>query len=199
MFQRSFLVAALSLGCAAAPLAAQAFDEPSFLPPRPGDDLGIYVTSQGDYGVQGIWRAGGLGVRGGWVSLVDGGSAFLVGVEAFTRLLRAEVGLPFDLALTLGAGATFADATQLRVVGGLTLGRQFNFGSMVLQPYAHPRLGVDFRAQGDDMTISIPVIADVGADLGLPEGVTVRFGTSLGEGVYGLGIAFRFGRGVAVR
>lgn len=198
MFCRSSVIALLALAAHAAPAAAQAWDTPSFLPPRPGDNIGVYVTNQQDFGIHAIWRSGGLGVRGGWVSGPNR-NAFLVGAEAFTRLLATEAGYPLDFALTIGGGGTFTDLTIIRLVGGASAGLMLPLAGFVVQPYAHPRLAFDIEAEGDNLRTRFSVPVDLGADLGIGESLTFRFGATLGEGVYGLGIAWRMARGVAVR
>jgi hypothetical protein len=199
MIGRTTLFVVTACLVSVAGVRGQGWDVPSFLPPRPGDDLGVYVTNQGQWGIQGIWRSSGLGVRGGYVS-TTGSGALLIGAETFGRFIGTERGFPLDVALTLGGGATFTSFTMIRIAAGASLGTVLPFGGLSLQPYVHPRLALDLLASGDDLATRFPFLLDAGADLAMGEGLKIRIGATLTEDTaFGVGVAFQMARGVAVR
>lgn len=179
------------------------FDTPSFLPPRPGDDIGIYLTDGGnaDFGIQGIWRQRGnlnLGVRVGYLDLGPDG-AVVVGVDLWDLLAEAGSQFPVDVAWTLGAGAAFNGGTLLEIPAGLTIGRVIQWEALTLQPYAHPRLAL-FVESGEGDEVSLEGLFDIGADAVLNENLKLRIGVTLGSiDALGLGLAYRWTRGAVVR
>jgi hypothetical protein len=195
---RALLVAVLALGLASEGRAQ--WSAPSFLPPRPADDIGIYFSSIEGFGVQGIWRQHGnlnLGVRAGWI---DGHSpgGIVAAVESWGLLFQAEQVLPVDVAWTVGAGAVFDDATSLEVPVGLSVGRSMPMGRGAVQLYAHPRIALIVRTDPDETEIG--GLFDLGADVVSPGRMTLRLGATLGSfDALGLGIAIPWGRRVEVR
>ena len=193
---------ALAVGTGA---EAQVWDAPSFLPPRPGEDIGVYLTQPdgADFGIQGIWRQRGnlnLGVRAGFVDFGTG-SSFLAAGETWGGILDASADFPVDVTWTLGAGAAFGDgATILSVPAGISVGRALVLSPLTFQAYVHPRLALVASSVGDNTHTDLEGFFDVGADLHLNEDWKVRLGVTLGgTDSFGLGLAYRFGRGVAVR
>ncbi|HUH14194.1 MAG TPA: hypothetical protein VMK65_13850 [Longimicrobiales bacterium] len=197
----------LSLPGAAA--AQAAWDTPSFLPPAPGDDIGAYYVQPdaSDWGVVGIWRQQGnlnLGARLGVVQPSFGGAdlMWMAGGESWGTLLAAGAQLPVNVAWTLGFGASFGNGvTFARVPVGVSIGRWLDLGGLAIQPYAHPRLGLDIYApdEGDSET-ELAFLADLGVDLALGSALTVRAGISLGDAdAVGVGVAYRMQRRVEVR
>lgn len=202
MNTRIVLIAAAALAMAG---EAQAqWDAPSFLPPRPGEDIGIYLTNPdgADFGIQGIWRQRGnlnLGVR---VGFVDYGpdAALLAAAETWGAIFDAGAELPVDVSWTLGAGGIFGDATLIEVPVGITIGRAFVLTPLTFQVYGHPRLALLVGAAGNQTESELDGLFDLGADLHLGENWKVRLGVTLGGmDAVGAGLAYRFGRGVAVR
>lgn len=201
---------ALLLAAWPAALGAQAWDAPSFLSPRPGDDLGFYYVQpdRADWGLAGIWRQSGsidLGLRAAIfkqkdVPGADGDIAFGVGSEFFGTLLRAGADFPLDVTWALGAGATFGDVTHFRIPAGVSVGRTLGGPGIVIQPYVHPRVALDgFASDGNSETDFI-LLSDVGVDVGLTPSLKVRLGVTFGDDdALGLGAAFRMERGVEVR
>lgn len=192
----------------AGPLAAQAWDSPSFFSPRPGEDIGLYVIQPergGSTGFAAIWRQSGninLGVRAG----LTGDDHISVGSEFHGPLDLLGPQSPVLLAWVLGLGATFNDVTALRVPLGMSAGISLPAGSMVITPYVHPRLALDVVAydnqNGDEVTdtdVRFPV--DIGADATLGESFVLKVGATLGDGrnVFGAGIAYRMSRRLIVR
>lgn len=183
---------------------AQVWDAPSFLPPRPGEDLGIYFTQpdNADWGLQGIWRQHGnlnLGVRLGYVDYANDG-AFIAGAETWGALASAGPELPVDVSWTLGLGAAFGDFTLLTVPVGLSVGRLLVLSPITLQVYGHPRLALVAASVNDQTETDLEVFFDLGADVHLNPEWKARLGFTLGgTDAFGIGLAKRFGRGVAVR
>lgn len=193
---------AIALVLAAAPLSAQAWDAPMFLPPTPGDDLGAYYVNPegGDWGFVGIWRQSGpvdLGARAGIIDADDVG--VVLGAEAYDVVLGEDQGLPVDAAWVLGFGGTIGDATLVRVPLGVTVGRAFEGERWTLFPYVLPRVALDILADGDATDAEVTFTTDVGADVVIGERWIVRAGVSLiDRDAIGLGVAYRIPRGVEV-
>ncbi|MBW3555254.1 MAG: hypothetical protein KY466_17235 [Gemmatimonadetes bacterium] len=183
---------------------AQIWDAPSFLPPRPGDDVGVYLTQPdgSEFGLQGIWRQGGnlnLGVRVGYVDF-DLDDVLVAGAETWGALMSAGADFPVDVSWTLGLGAAFGDVTRLSVPFGLTIGRALVLSPVTLQVYGHPRLALVAVSSGNATDTRLDGFFDLGADVHLNEEWKVRLGFTLGgTDAFGIGLARRFGRGVAVR
>jgi hypothetical protein len=195
------LVALVAL--AAASDASAQWSAPSFLPPRPGDDIGLYVSSVGDFAVQAIWRQHGnlnLGVRVGWIDSPAAGGV-VTAAESWGLVVQAGQGLPLDVAWTLGAGAVFNDGTWLEIPVGVTAGRTVPLDGLTLQLYAHPRLAFIMRAGADEPDdTEVGGLFDIGADVVTTGGVKFRLGATFGRfDALGLGLAVRWGRRVEVR
>lgn len=182
---------------------AQIWDAPGFMPPRPGEDIGIYLSEPdgADLVVQGIWRQRGnlnLGVRVGFADQATGG-AFQAGAETWGEIMSVGPDLPVDVTWTLGAGATFGDFTLVSIPLGLSIGRTLET-PLPLQVYAHPRLALIIASANNTTDEDLEGLFDLGADLHLGPDWKARLGVTLGEvDAYGLGLAYRFGRGVTVR
>lgn len=202
----SSALTAVLLLAGAAPAAAQAWDVPSFFPPRPGEDVGLYLidpSGSGDLGFAAIWRQEGnlnLGVRGG----LAGGDHFSLGAEFHGPLDILGPGSPVLVSWILGLGATFNDVTMLRVPLGASVGLDINAGRLQLMPYIHPRLAFDlfaFDVGGEEETeTEFNFEIDAGADLSLGPRFVLRVGATFGESeALGVGIAYRTGRRLIVR
>ena len=195
-------VAALSVAAGA---RAQAWDVPAFLPPQPGEDIGIYLTTQGDFGIEGIWRQQGnlnLGLRIGYVDF-DNDGAIIVGAETWGGLVRAGAEFPLDVTWTAGVGAGFNGGTLFEIPVGLSIGRTFMLSTVPVQVYGHPRLAVAVFSRNDDTETDLEGLFDLGADIRLSDDWKLRLGVTFGgindDEAGGIGLAYRFGRGVAVR
>lgn len=191
-----------------------------FLPPAPGEDLGIYLTKptdwgndfdsgDGSWGLTGIWRQAlnpNMGVRAGLVRYENDETDFIVGAETWGGLPLA---LPVDLTWTLGAGATLGEnATWLRIPLGVSIGKTFGTnGGLRFTPYVLPRVAFDVIAidkdvagGGDDTFTEFNLVTDIGLDVALTPTVRLRLGGSFGEiDAFGAGLAFHFARKVAVQ
>lgn len=201
MILRSVALGALLL---AAPAHAWAqWSAPTFMPPRPGDDIGLYLSSTGDFGIQGIWRQHGnlnLGVRGGYIES-DAHGGVLVASETWGLLASAGQPLPVDVAWTAGVGAVFNSGTWLEIPVGASVGRTFGLAPVTVQLYGHPRLSL-VLSSGDDQEDETELIGlfDLGADIYLTNGLRLRTGLTMGRfDALGLGLAIAWGRGVEVR
>lgn len=200
---RARALALVVIALAAGSEASAQWSSPSFMPPRPGDDIGIYLSSVENFGVQAIWRQHGnlnLGVRVGWIDSPDRGGV-VTAAETWGLLFRADQGLPVDVAWTLGAGAVFEEGTSLEIPVGLTAGRTFALSPFTLQFYAHPRLALIVHAgrDGGDET-ELGTLFDAGAEVLTTGGLKLRVAATLGTfDALGVGLAMRWGRGVVVR
>ena len=202
MNMRTILLAFVALGIASE--ANAQWQEPTFLPPRPGDDIGIYLSDIADFGIQGIWRQQGnlnLGLRLGYID-TNGDGIVTVGVETWDLLVDAGPDFPLDVAWTLGAGAGFNGGTVVQIPVGLTIGRTVPLESVALQFYGHPRLGLFIypdAPEGAD-ELKLEGLFDLGLDALLNDNVKIRFGATFGEiDAVGIGIAFNWSRGATVR
>jgi hypothetical protein len=206
--RKNLIVALAFTLVAAAPLAAQAWDSPSFFSPRPGEDIGLYVVKSdvegSDLGFTGIWRQSGninLGVRAGLI----GGDFITLGAEFYGPLnFLGESGLIMSWITGIGAGFN-DDVTTLRIPAGVSVGVNIGAGGINLTPYAHPRVAFDLAAfdneAGEEETDSeFNFDIDLGADAALGESFVVRVGVTIGEtNTFGAGIAYRMSRRIEVR
>ncbi|HEX6940018.1 MAG TPA: hypothetical protein VF158_11450 [Longimicrobiales bacterium] len=198
------LVACLAVAWPAR-LAAQegrvpAWDAPTFLPPRPGDDLGVYVLdpSGGDWALAGIWRQSGnlnLGVRLGVADGADETPVFF-GAEFYGPLVRAGRESPLEVAWLLGAGATLDGGTFFRIPAGVSVGAVIDGDELLFVPYAVPRVGLDVFDDESEFSFTV----DLGVDLEIDRSLLLRFGAALGDhDAIGVGAAWRVGRRVTAR
>lgn len=184
----------LMLVWAPEPAEGQGWNTPSFLGPRPGSDLGIYLVDVGDLGVHGIWRqdeTGKLGLRLGFADVGDG--VIHLGVETWGDIILEGADFPLDLTWTTGIGGSFNGGTAVSVPGGVSIGKTFIGSTLAVQVYGHPRLVLIASSDvNDDLTLDLDGQFDLGADFYLSEGLTLRVGASLGspDGL-GVGLAWR--------
>lgn len=186
--------------------ATAQFDTPSFLPPQPGDDIGVYLSDVGnaDFALQGIWRQGGnlnLGLRLGYIE-IPGAGAIVVGAESWGALVSAGPQFPVDVTWTLGAGAAFNGGTLIEVPVGLTIGRVFEIAPITVQVYAHPRLALflEPEATHPDDELDVGGLFDIGADAMVTDNLKFRLGITRGKiDAVGAGLAYRWSRNVVVR
>lgn len=187
-------------------LAGQAWETPSFLPPRPGNDVGLYLTSGdgSDLGFAGLWRSGNLGLR---VDIFDLNPGTRVGLGAETHgpLLAAGPDFPVDVAWTAAGGVTLGNGlTQLWIPVGVSIGRTFQLEQIAVQPYLQPRIGLSvasFTVAGTTVTnTDLHAIVDFGADIYLNKDWTFRVAFGIGDySALGIGAAYHLRRGVSVR
>jgi hypothetical protein len=191
----------------AAPAAAQVgWESPSFFSPRPGEDIGLYVTvpeGGGDTGFAAIWRQAGnlsLGVRGGVA-----GNHYSLGAEFYGPLDLLGPQSSLLMAWVLGVGATFNDVTVLRVPVGISAGVGLGTpGGVQLMPYVHPRVAFELATYdvGDreETDTDFRFDVDLGADAVLGQQFVLRAGVTIGRfTTFGAGVAYRIPRRVTVR
>lgn len=199
---RMWVLVFAALLTASSARAQVAWDAPSFMPPRPGDDIGVYLSDQGNFAIQGIWRQGGnlnLGLRLGYIDTRFDG-IILVGVETWDLIVAAGEALPVDVAWTLGAGAGFNGGTTLEVPLGLTIGLPVDLDRLRLQVYGHPRIGMFVYSVADETQLDLDGLFDLGVDAVLNENLKLRLGATFGNAdALGIGIAYRWSRNVVVR
>lgn len=208
MYIRSAILSIIAVAAFASGARAQ-WDAPSFLAPRPTDDIGIYVVDMdgADLGIEGIWRQSGnlnLGVRVGYLDTAGDGR-LVAGGETWGALLSAGPDFPVDVSWTLGAGALIGDGVIFSVPVGLTIGRALVLTPVSFQVYGHPRLALVASSAGDvagddDTNLDVEAMFDIGADVYVSEDLTARLGFTLGgPDALGIGLAYRWGRGIEVR
>lgn len=151
---RSLRVALLT-AVLTAPLAAQAYNYPALQTPRIVDrEYNFAAASAGNAGTSLLfqWREG---LNADWQFNADGGLAapkgsgntrLLLGAGLAWQWIRSTDDLPFDIALTGGAG--FSSGSSLNVVRipiGAAVGHTFKLDNgNELTPFVHPRLAFDF-------------------------------------------------------
>lgn len=170
---------------AAAPVAAQGWNYPSFHHPHiMSREFNFALADGGDFGTSLLfqWREGfGVGTElnldVGFADPDFGDSKFIVGGGLARRLTSATADMPLDLLLTAGVYGAFGDPAIFRVPVGLSVGHRFPLeGAMAVTPYVHPRVSIDFCSDcvgGDNTEVSINF--DLGVDLELSRQLSLRF------------------------
>lgn len=175
------------------------WDTPTFMGPRPGSDLGIYLIDSdlGDIGLQGIWRTSegtNLGLRLGFLD-TPGDEVLSLGVETWGDIAVQDADFPLDLSWTAGAGAWVNGSTVVGVPLGVSIGRtiQVEDSDVSFQVYGHPRLGIVFYENAaDDLELDLGATFDIGADVHLGSGLAIEVAASLGDfDAVGIGLAWR--------
>jgi hypothetical protein len=196
---RAALIVILALALASE--APAQWSAPSYMPPRPGEDIGVYLAAADGLSIQGIWRQEGnlnLGLRVGYM---EGHGGVVTAAETWGTVFTAGVDFPVDASWTLGAGAVFGDGTSAEIPVGLSIGRTLAFDPFVVQLYGHPRLSLilgDGTAGSEDLTLG--GLFDLGVDVMTGRGLILRLGTTLGTfNALGAGLALSWGRTVEVR
>lgn len=172
--------------------SAQIFT-PTYMSPAMSSDLGIYVSDgPGDFALEGIWRQGmggmDLGLRAGLVDVGD--AALTIGGELRTPLGLATA--PLNVAITGGIQGMIGEGEALGIQAGLSVGHTFIADQLALTPYIHPRIAVINGFAPDDDG-DVDVLADVGLDVDLSSGLSVRLGIAISDvgGDFGVGLAWR--------
>ena len=173
---------------AAAPVAAQGWNYPSFHHPHiMSREFNFALADGGDAGTALLfqWREGfGVGTEldldVGFADPDDGDSRFILGGGFARRLAAASAEMPLDLVLTAGVHAAFGDPNVLRIPIGLSVGHRFPLeGTMAITPYVHPRVSIDFCSNcfgvDSDGDNDVAVNFDIGADLELSRQMSLRF------------------------
>lgn len=188
-----FLAVLFAGAFSAGPAAAQVLT-PSFMPPRGGSGLGVFLVDANDLGLEArVWRvtpAGyALAFRGGVLDL--GGAALTLGAQ-----LRNPVQLgtePLDLAFTVGAQGVLGDVDAVGLDAGVSLGATFAGGNVAVTPYLHPRLGL-VKDYGENNGFELKALGDIGVNLVFATGLNFQIGIPLsgvGRTDWGVGITLR--------
>jgi hypothetical protein len=171
---------------AAAPVAAQGWNYPSFHHPHiMSREFNFALADGGDAGTALLfqWREGfGIGTElnldVGFADPDFGDSRFILGGGLARRLAASTPDMPLDIVLTAGLYAAFGDPNVVRIPIGVSVGHRFPLeGTMAITPYVHPRVSIDFCSNcfpgADDNDISVNF--DIGADLELSRQLSLRF------------------------
>ncbi|MEJ2186838.1 MAG: hypothetical protein P8Z36_12980 [Gemmatimonadota bacterium] len=204
MHMKRFVVMVVGLVLLGVPagLAGQAWETPSFLPPRPGNDAGLYLTNGDGYdlGLAGLWRSGNLGVR---VDFFDTniGSRLGVGAETHGFLLAAGPDFPVDVSWTAAGGIVVGNGlTSLWIPAGVSIGRTFELQQISVQPYLHPRIGLSANWYNGGSNADLNAVLEFGSDIYLNKDWTFRVAFDVGDyGALGIGAAYHISRGMSVR
>lgn len=174
-----------ALAMAAGPADAQVFT-PSYQAPVVMNDLGVYLSDgPGDMALEGIYRAGPLGLR---IGFVDAGEDLLsLGGE-----VRVPLSAPIDVAFTAGAQGLIGDLDAIGLQAGLTIGERFVNPGVALTPYIHPRIAlIDSGAAEDDFEAEL--LAELGLDAEFASNLILRLSIGLSDESpdVGVGLAWR--------
>lgn len=164
---------------------AQVFT-PSYQAPVVMNDLGIYLSDgPGDLALEGIYRAGPIGLRVGFVDAAD--DLISIGGE-----FRSPISAPIDLAFTAGAQGLIGDFDAIGVQAGLSIGERFVNPGVALTPYIHPRIAlIDGLATEDDFEAEL--LAELGLDAEFSGNLILRLSVGLSDESpdVGVGLAWR--------
>lgn len=165
---------------------AQVFT-PSYQAPVVMNDLGVYLSDgPGDMALEGIYRAGPIGLRVGFVDAAD--DLLSIGGEFRSPIESA----PIDVAFTAGAQGLIGDFDAIGVQAGLSIGERFVSPGVALTPYIHPRIAlIDGLATDDDFEAEL--LADLGLDAEFASNLILRLSIGLSDDTpdVGVGLAWR--------
>ena len=173
------------VGPAAASAGAQAWNYPSFQPPRTVDREYNFALAYGgdDTGTSFLfqWREG--MTLGNQLSLDVGladpdftGNKFFVGGQFARQLVLLNAQVPFDLLFTAGANGAFGSGSLVRIPVGVSVGRTFPLeGGLAITPYVHPRVAVDVCSSCDRDRSSVGLDFDLGVDFRFSPQFSLRF------------------------
>ncbi|MGH7459659.1 MAG: hypothetical protein ACREMA_01360 [Longimicrobiales bacterium] len=181
---RTFVIsAALTLACASGAAAQIVWDSPFLVPPRPSPGFGIYLADVGDVGGLVTWQPSptSWGFRVGIANTPRDNIGIFGGADVSGALTRSSANMPLDIDWLFGVGAGVADDVIVSVPVGLTLGHTFQGDGAQFTPYVSPRLIVDgiFGEEDDELELAFAI--DLGLDLRLQPGLTIRVGGTLGD------------------
>lgn len=173
---------------ASARVEAQVFT-PSYQAPVVMYDLGVYLSdSPGDLALEGIYRAGPIGLRVGYVDAEPDGLVS-VGGEARVPIMERA---PIDVAFTAGVQGLIGEVDALGLQAGLTIGHRFVNPGLALTPYIHPRIAlIDGFAEDDDWETEL--LGELGLDAEFSQNLIFRLSLGLSDESpdVGLGLAWR--------
>ncbi len=138
-------------------------------------DLGGLVTFRHDAGPVG------LGYRIGLADRPAGdGIAIAGGVDVSGFLARSIEDAPLDLMWWSGAGAGFGDFAVLSIPAGVLVGWSGEADDVVLSPYGGGHVVLDISDVDED-NVNFGGAFDLGLDILLSSGWTIRFGATFGD------------------
>lgn len=192
----------------AAGAGAQAWNYPSFQPPRVTPrEYNFGIADGGDAGTSFLfqWREG-VSARDQLsldVGLADPNcnscdNMFLIGGQFGHQLTTANAQMPFDMLFTAGVNGAFGNGISLiRVPVGVSIGHRFPLeGGMAITPYAHPRLSFDFCGDCADNS-HVDLGFDVGANFDFSSQFALRVSALFNGGDYAFGNDNAFGISLA--
>jgi hypothetical protein len=179
----------------ASSLAAQTYNYPALQTPRIVDrEYNFAAATAGNAGTSLVfqWREG---LDEDWQFSLDGGLAapkgsgntrLLLGGGLAWQWLRSSADVPFDIALTGGAGFSSGNGFNVvRLPFGAVAGHTFTLDNdMQLTPYVHPRLSIDHCGGCGGTTTKLDVDVDVGVNYEITPQVAVRLAGLLGGTSY---------------
>ncbi len=169
--------------------AAQSYNYPALQTPRIVDrEYNFAAASGAGTSLYFQWREGASetlqwGVDAGLVAPKGGGDTRLIfGGSVAYQVNRATDDLPFDIALTGGIGASFANGNSVsRIPLGAVIGHSFLLdGGYRLTPYAHPRLSLDHCGSCAGTNSKVDVDVDLGVDFVMTPQISFRAAVLLG-------------------
>lgn len=190
------LVAALT-AAASSRASAQAYNYPSFQPPRVVErEFNFALVDGGSLGTALVlqWREG-LSV-GNHLSL-DAGFAdpeangadniFFIGGQFAHLLTNRRADLPLDFLLTASAGlASGNDTRVVRFPVGVSVGHRFPLeGGLALTPYVHPRVALNICSDcgtGGDSESDLGIDFDLGLSFEINRQIALRLSGKFGGG-----------------
>ena len=191
---RSLKVALLTI-LTASSLIAQSCNYPALQTPRIVDrEYNFAAATAGNAGTSLVfqWREG---LNEDWQFSLDGGLAapkgsgntrLLLGGGLAWQWLRSSSDVPFDIALTGGAG--FSSGSGFNVVRfpiGAVAGHTFTLDNdMQLTPYVHPRLSIDHCGGCGGTSTKLDVDVDIGVNYEITPQVGIRVAGLLGGTSY---------------
>ena len=186
------LLAAVS----AAPLTAQAYNYPDLQTPRIVDrEYNFAAASAGNAGTSLLfqWREGlstdwQFSLEGGIASPKHGDTRLILGGGLAWQWIRATADMPFDIAVTGGAGFSSGNGFNVvRIPIGIAAGHTFKLDNgNELTPFVHPRLSID-TCSPDSLCASsskLDVDVDVGVNYEITPQVALRLAGMLGGTSY---------------
>jgi opacity protein-like surface antigen len=187
------------LAASAASAGAQETGTPIFKAPYrvfESHEFGASLSDPGDFGdvaFEGFYRYGvgqnDFSLRAGFLDR-RGGTAFLIGGDFRTQVVRYSESFPLDGALTLGLGGILGEGDdQFLLPVGISLGRRFDVegSSTTFVPYLHPNIVPVFGGGDDDVAFTL----GLGVDIRFSDRWTVRASGGLGD-IEGVGVSVAY-------
>lgn len=193
-------IAATAVAISASAATAQATFTPSFNAPyRAFESMEFGVTfslpdNPREFGLEGQYRFGkgafDIGVRGGVISIDNGGSDFVIGIEGRGRVIdHTRNNFPLDGAVIIGIGTAEFDSWAIPAAG-LSLGRRVDLEDWSFIAYGQPTLFLlnrDNGAGGNDTDLEFGM--GLGIDFKVGQALDLRTSFGFGDGPEGLAVS----------